>query len=237
MNVLLVDHLACPRCGPTFGLVLLAREVRSRRVHRGELGCPNCRDAFPVEGGVADLRPPPRTPLPPETAPPTAERAEGGGLADHALRLAAALGMAGASDGRGGLCVVSDGWRDAAVALARLLPEIEVVALGRHAQVATGAEPVADRSTGEVSRMATGSSLPFRDGSARGVALAGRDWEDLWREAVRVTAWGGRIAVTDAPRNARTALEDAGLTTILDGDGWLVAHKGSRQDGKRRTSG
>lgn len=132
--------------------------------------------------------------------------------------------------------MVSDGWRDAAVPLARLLPGIEVVALGRHAQVAAGAEPVADRSAGEVSLMATGSSLPFRDGGARGVALAGRDWEELWREAVRVTAWGGRIAVTDAPRSTRTALEDAGLTTILDGDGWLVAHKG-RPDGKRRTSG
>ena len=129
--------------------------------------------------------------------------------------------------------MVSDGWRDAAVPLVRLLPGIEVVALGRHAQVATGAEPVADGRAGEVSLMTTASSLPFRDGCARGVALAGRDWEDLWREAVRVTAWGGRVVVTEAPRNARAALEDAGLTTILDGDGWLVAHKGRRPDGKQ----
>ena len=60
MNIGLVDHLVCPRCGPPFGLVLLAHEVRDRRVSEGEFGCPNCRDRFPVEGGFADLRPPPR---------------------------------------------------------------------------------------------------------------------------------------------------------------------------------
>ena len=60
MNVALTDHLVCPRCGPPFGLVLLARDVRDRRVREGEFGCPNCRDRFPVEGGFGDLRPPPR---------------------------------------------------------------------------------------------------------------------------------------------------------------------------------
>ncbi len=60
MNIGLVDHLVCPRCGPPFGLVLLAHDVQDHRVRAGEFGCPNCRDRFPVEGGFADLRPPPR---------------------------------------------------------------------------------------------------------------------------------------------------------------------------------
>ena len=64
MNVSLTDHLVCPRCGPPFGLVLLARDVRDRRVRQGEFGCPNCRDGFPVVGGFGDLRPPPRRPEP-----------------------------------------------------------------------------------------------------------------------------------------------------------------------------
>ena len=60
MNVDLIDHLVCPRCGPPNGLLLLAHEVRDRRVLEGEFGCPNCRDRFPVSGGFGDLRPPPR---------------------------------------------------------------------------------------------------------------------------------------------------------------------------------
>lgn len=65
MNVLLTDHMVCPRCGPPFGLVLVAREVADRRVRRGEFGCANCRDSFPVEDGFADMRPQPRSPAPP----------------------------------------------------------------------------------------------------------------------------------------------------------------------------
>lgn len=252
MNVLLVDHLACPRCGPTFGLVLLAREVRNRRVRRGELGCPNCRDAFPVECGFADLRPPPRTPLWPGTPPrPAAQSggsgpaasdgpASGDGRAQRALRLGAALnvgGATGATGGQAGVYLVTEGCREAAVPLARLVPGIEVVALGRcRAEVAAGTEPSSDGAAAAVSAMATGAVLPLRDGAARGVALAGSDWKGRWREAVRVTASGGRIAVAEAPQGARKALEGAGLATVFDGDGWLVAQC-TRPAGSRRSPG
>ena len=55
VNVVLTDHLVCPRCGPPFGMVLLARDVRDRRVHEGEFGCPNCRDTVPGGRGVRGL--------------------------------------------------------------------------------------------------------------------------------------------------------------------------------------
>ena len=64
MQLLLTDRLTCPRCGPTFGLILLAEAMAERRVRRGTLGCPNCRDSFPVFDGFADLRAPPRGDLP-----------------------------------------------------------------------------------------------------------------------------------------------------------------------------
>ena len=121
MNVALTDHLVCPRCGPPFGLVLLAHDVQDRRVVRGEFGCPNCRDRFPVEDGFADLRPPPRG------AGPGGRRATATGDAStRALRLAAALGV---TEGPG-MIVVPDTRHDEAPALARLVRGIEVVVVG-----------------------------------------------------------------------------------------------------------
>ena len=94
MNVALVDHLVCPRCGPPNGLLLLAHDVRERRVHEGEFGCPNCRDRFPVTGGFGDLRPPPRV-----ESPAGAPEVEGvGGVGDD-----------GGGSGGGGQGGVGDG--------------------------------------------------------------------------------------------------------------------------------
>ena len=56
MHLLLTDRLTCPRCGPSFGLILLADRMNDRRVVDGVLGCPNCRDGFPVRDGFGDLR-------------------------------------------------------------------------------------------------------------------------------------------------------------------------------------
>ena len=55
MHLALTDRMICPRCGPGFGLILLAHEVRDRRILEGDLGCPNCRDQYPVRKGFADL--------------------------------------------------------------------------------------------------------------------------------------------------------------------------------------
>ena len=148
------------------------------------------------------------------------EIATGDARANLPLRLAAVLGVAGGSVERAEVLVVSEGCRESAAPLARLVPGVEVVALGQ-----SGAEVGAG-----VSSMAAGAVLPFRDGAARGVVLAGRDWERLWREAVRVTALGGRVVVTEAPGIARGALESEGLATVFDDDRWLVGQKG-RQAG------
>ena len=126
-------HNACPLC-----CLLLARNVRDRRVYEGEFGCPNCRDRFPVEGGFGDLRPPPRGVGPGEGGGVAEVEEESGvgasegdlrGVGDRqtaALRLAAALGVTSGP----GLVVVSDGHRDEAPALAELVRGIEVVVVG-----------------------------------------------------------------------------------------------------------
>ena len=65
MHLVLTDRLTCVRCGPTFGLILLADELQERRVIRGSLGCPNCRERYEIEAGFADLRVAPRHELTP----------------------------------------------------------------------------------------------------------------------------------------------------------------------------
>lgn len=212
VNVLLVDYLACPRCGPAFGLVLLAREVRDRRVRTGVLGCPNCRDEFPVDHGFADLRPPPRSP-PSDAAllagqPPTPA---GSGRRDVHLRIAAALGVAQGS----GVILVSEGHADATEALSRAAPEVEAVVLGWTVRGMAGTSP-----------MAVAAALPFRSGSVRGVALTATDATPYPSEAARVLAPGARVVVTGANSGTRATWEKTGLRLSVDEGGTLVFQRG-----------
>ncbi|MDE0445035.1 MAG: hypothetical protein OXH96_00055 [Spirochaetaceae bacterium] len=221
MNVTLTDHLVCPRCGPPFGLVLLAREVRERRVHEGEFGCPNCRDRFPVEGGFGDLRPPPLGVGPGEeggVAEVEEESGVGGSEGDprgvgdlqaSALRLGAALGVTGGP----GLVVVSDGHRAEAAALARLVRGIEVVVVGWGGRGLSG---------DGVSAFVTGPRLPLRDAVARGVVVEGGSGAGWWGECFRVVMPGGRIVITGATGEAREWVVAAGLVTLLDEGGMVV---------------
>ena len=203
MHLLLTDRLTCPRCGPGFGLILLAKRLEERRVLEGSLGCPNCRDRFPIEGGFADLRPPPRDRLgtPPAPAPPPSVEA--------ADRLAALMGPL---EGPGNVALVGEIWAHAA-RLADRLPDIEVVALDAAARA--GAE------TERVSRMMAGPELPFQPWTFRALALAGG--AVALEEAVRVVARGGRVVVERAPPDARARLEALRARILLDEGGWIVA--------------
>ena len=231
MNVDLVDHLVCPRCGPPYGLLLLAHDVRDRRVRKGEFGCSNCRDRFPVVDGFGDLRPPPRgegVGLPggddgaaggsDVSQPGRGESAETDGAdaggAERALQIAAVLGVA-----RGpGLVVVTDAHRAEAVHIARLVRGIEVLVVGWG-----GRGMVADVGDGGgVSAFVAGPRLPLRDGAVRGVAADGEDGGRWWDEGRRVLMAGGRIAITGATREAREWVRGAGLVTVLDEDGMVV---------------
>ena len=209
MNVLLVDYLACPRCGPAFGLVLLARELQDRRVRTGLLGCPNCRDEFPVKDGFGDLRPPFRRP-PAQTAESAAHPATPSRSAprDLPLRIAAALGV---TEGPG-VIVMSASHVGAAEALARAAPAFEVAVVGSPARGSAGASPL---SVG-VSPMAVGETLPFRSGVLRGVARAANDAIPSPAETARVLAPGARVVVTGADFGTRAVWEKAGLRTVAD---------------------
>lgn len=206
MNVLLTDILACPRCGNDFGLILLSHETADRRVREGELGCPNCRDRFPIRDGFGDLRAPPRPPLQPETFPSLPPRAG----------LTAAAGLAVAEGP--GVFVFLGGAGRVAGEVARAVAGIEVAALS-----AAAAEWPAEPG---VSRMVSRPGIPIRTGRVRGVAMDAHLWGEWGEEALRVLVPGGRLVLLGpAPEGAlwqgqegvRVLLEDDAVTVLARG--------------------
>lgn len=204
MHLLLTDRLACPRCGPAFGLILRADEMADRQVMTGVLGCSNCRELFPIEKGCADLRPPPRFEVEPAAAPVASGDLEPGSLQ-------ALLGIV-----RGPGTVVLVG---APAALAHefghAVEDLHVVA----------ADPgVRDQpESSVVSRVLVGSVLPFFSRSLRGVVVDGRLGLEIVREAARIVASGSRVIVSMAPVEAADALTGAGLELLVSEAGTIVA--------------
>lgn len=204
MHLLLTDVLTCPRCGPGFGLIVLADSVDDRFVLEGRLGCANCREEYPIRGGVADLR---------------AGAAGGGaGIArtddepaageERAFRTAALLGV-----GHGlGTVLVIGGSPDLVGRVQDLLPNSQVVGAGETAADSTGA-----------GWLVLGATLPFRDSGLRGVVVLGGAGGDTVREAARVLAPAARLVLDPAPPAAADVLAECGLTVLLDQDGVVVA--------------
>ncbi|HET6763253.1 MAG TPA: hypothetical protein VFH27_06265 [Longimicrobiaceae bacterium] len=227
MHILLTDRLACPRCGPAFGLILLADRLENRRVIDGRLGCSNCREMYPVAGGAADLRTGPTQPDPPATW-----SAEGRGEA--AVRVAALLGMTAGA----GPVLIAGPAAELAADVAALVPEVEVVALTARrvertrdavsegpigeADAAHGDRPAAS-DRGGVSPMAAGAVLPFQDHVMRGVALSGGADDARLAEALRVLVPGARLVVDPAPAGTAEALRGMGAGVLLEQDGVVVA--------------
>ena len=221
MHILLTDRLICPRCGPGFGLILIADRLENRRVIDGSLGCPNCRDRFPVEAGFGDLRPPPRSARPdaPDIEPPASP---------SAIEVAALLGL---TDGTGNVALIGD-MAGHATALAGLVPGVEFIGI---------APGLRGWDEGEgVSRLNAGVQLPFSDGSLRGVGLFSESaGEPLMAgelpaagELARVVAHDGRIAVWGAAsggvREWEKALTSEGLDVLASEETALVVRRMAR---------
>ena len=204
MDLLLTDRLTCPRCGPEFGLILIADLLEDRRVLEGALGCPNCRDRYPVREGFGDLRPPPRTGLPdmePLDAPDS----------PTLMELAGLLGITGGA-GHVALLGRMAGHADA---LAEKLEEVEVVG------IAAGLRR-RDEAVG-VSRLIAGPQLPFRGQSLRGAALFGGEEPPEVAEIARVVARMGRVVVWGGVEGWESALDTAGMEVLVSETAAVVA--------------
>ncbi len=204
MHLLATDRMSCPRCGPDFGLILLADRLEERRVLEGHLGCANCREQYPVRSGFGDLRPPPRSPLV-EPPPPPSDDPEG------ALRTAAFLGV---TEGPGFLFLSGEP-AGRAERIAAMVAGIEVIAEGE-----------ALRSSSEtpgVSRILAGATLPFHSGSLRGAAIDGVEGFARLGEVARVLAVGARLVIHRPAPGTRTRLEEGGFDIILASESVVVA--------------
>ena len=209
MHLLLTDRLTCPRCGPDFGLVLLADEMDDRRVRDGTLGCPNCRDAFPIRDGFADVRAPPRGELPAGRATIPADGSE-----EEAVRLQALLDIR-----RGpGTVVLVGGPAGLASLLADSVDELQVVAVDPAARMW--------RDHPGVSRMTGFPGLPFFSRTMRGAVVDGAMGGDVVREGARVVAPGARVVVVNAPSDAEEILADGGLSVLVAESETVVATRG-----------
>jgi uncharacterized protein YbaR (Trm112 family) len=206
MHILLTDQLVCPRCGPAFGLILLADQMEDRRVLEGRLGCANCREEYAVLNGMADLRFPAGAPLT-AVAPAASD-------SDDATRLAALLGVA---EGVSPVLIAGPAAAHAPV-IASLVDHLEVVAVDPN----LAAQP----EQPGVSRFASRAVLPFRSRSMRAVALTGES-TSLLDEAVRVLSPAGRLVVEAADSAVVEQVRSAGLTVLLEQDGVVVASTAS----------
>jgi uncharacterized protein YbaR (Trm112 family) len=199
MHLLLTDRLSCPRCGPEFGLILLADQMVERRVIAGSLGCPNCRDRYPVSSGFADLRPPPRPPLSEEK-----NMAGGARLEADPLTVAALLGIPGGP----GNVLLGPGVAHLATGLSELVEGIEWIVLS--------GSPVPLPPVGSMSPMSVRGRLPLYSRSIRGAVTVGGAGSVPLGEYARVVAPMGRLVILAPPDDAAAAVAEAGLELVLD---------------------
>lgn len=219
MHIQVTDVLACPRCGGGFGLVLLADRVVERRVLVGELGCPNCRERYPIRNGFADLRTVrrgsrARNPYAgggPPTEPAPEPPAHGPEAGERSTRLAALLGL---SEPRRLVALLGPLAREAP-GVAALVEGVEIVA----ADAALEAWP---ESAG-VSRIAIDPGLPILDRTLGAVALSGAADADRLELAARAVAPLGRVVIEDAPADAATRLVEEGMEVLAADAGTIVA--------------
>lgn len=208
MHILLTDVLTCPRCGPEFGLILLADRIDDRHVVEGRLGCANCREQYPIRHSAVDVRVPTAEP----DAGASAPYVELGDAREAAVRLAALLGLA---DARGTVLVAGPG---AALAgeIAALLPELQGVAF-------TPEPGDGDGPSGVTPMAGSLARLPFRGGKLRGVALTGGASPAALAEGLRVLQTGARLVVENAPEGTADVLSRLGAQVMLDQEGTVVA--------------
>jgi uncharacterized protein YbaR (Trm112 family) len=196
MHILLTDVVTCPRCGPEFGLIVLADRLEDRTVIDGQLGCANCREEYPIRERVADLRtrrtegsePPP--PLPSSDA-------------ERGYRMAALLGVTGPS----GPIVVDSADLRLVEEVQRHLPDANVLGVSR----GLPREGAGD----SMGWLLCDETLPFRSRSLGGVALASGDPISLLEEALRTLGRGARVVIDPAPSGVADELLELGAEVLL----------------------
>jgi len=200
LHLLLVDQMTCPRCGPEFGLILLADKMKERRVLDGQLGCSNCRSQYPLVGGCGDLR-----------VPFLSDPSEGfvgvSGKLPKAMEIAALLGLTGGYGNVGLIGNLSGVIRD----LIEITTNFEFIGI-HHELDDLNLYTAIERENGIIS----GPKLPFRNECFRGVVVSGREKQDCMMEVVRILASNGRLVVWESTLESREFLLQLGLKILIE---------------------
>ncbi|NIR45124.1 MAG: Trm112 family protein [Gemmatimonadetes bacterium] len=202
----LTDLLTCPRCGPQHGLVLLVKDVEDRRVREGWLGCPNCRNDYPVEAGVADLRlaPGPET----EAKPPYHEE-------ELSIKIMALSGL----EQEKAVLALDGRLAHAASAIVERAPELEIIVL-------LGSRDAGGVEAG-VSRIMYDVEIPLAERALRCIALAPGGDPERVAAASRRVAGEGRLVLFDAREEDIEAAKSDGLTVLAAEGSTAVAERRS----------
>jgi uncharacterized protein YbaR (Trm112 family) len=247
VHILLTDILTCPRCGPQFGLILIADRMAERRVIEGALGCSNCRNRYPVHsgtirftaedagaGGTSVAGPAAGNAAGAEAAPASAAPAGGADTAGQpdddagaALRIAALLGI---TEGPAYVLLAGDA--------ARLAGRVAVLVEGLEVVVAADPFHAPGTASGAgVNRLEIESPLPLANARMAGVALTGSAADMLLEEGARVLAPLGRLVLEPAPAGAATRLEARGLQVLAHEGDTMIAANRHAASGMRRGAG
>ena len=209
----LAEALACPRCGPPQGLIVLVDQLAERRVVEGRLDCPNCESRFPIEAGVVSFGPSER--VDPGDAPALAAHPERSSIVaepDQAILLAALLGLHEAS----GYVLLGPGLETVVADLANLAAESEFVLLS------AGPPPLSLGANILRSRVSVVCSphperLPLLNNRLVGAGLAAA-WPNLCLAAYAAIRPGSNLAVLDPLPGTEALLAGAGAEVLASED-------------------
>jgi uncharacterized protein YbaR (Trm112 family) len=224
----LAESLACPRCGPPRGLIVLVEQMNGRRITAGRLDCPACEARFPLSGGEIDFRESSsrETPLE-EGAQSGLEAVHGSSSPEERAVVASAL--LGIREGRG-LLVLGPGLERSAARIAELSGGCEVLQLeGRSSgsRMGEGVRDPGETAAGSVTclRGTSGDAIPLLSSRALGVVLDRGRPRDI-DEAARILSHGGRLVIL-RPGPAAASLEaDARFELLARDERALVATVG-----------
>jgi uncharacterized protein YbaR (Trm112 family) len=182
MHIELTEMLRCPETHPEGMLVLSTGEMLGRMVRSGLVGCPVCRNEYPIRDGIVDFTgsgergavpdrtatsPAPRSPLPAPDAP----------------TIQALLELSGP----GGFVVLLGAGARHAVGLAALMPGIHFIGIN---------VPPDLEELPVLSLLRSERGVPLRKSIARGVVVGVDLGAEPWLlEAERVLLRGRRVVV------------------------------------------